>query len=110
MGRRRPLGLIRQAIAVMGATISAWKAGGPVPVVRSGDWKLHLYQEEWQLDGGRAGLATNNAVELYNLRADIGERQNLAPSEIRRRDELLDGLLGWLKTTGALLPFTPNLA
>ena len=25
----------------------------PVSVIRKGDWKLHLFHEEWQLDGGR---------------------------------------------------------
>ena len=29
----------------------------PVSVIRKGDWKLHLYHEEWQLDGGRYRLA-----------------------------------------------------
>lgn len=45
----------------------------PVSVILKGDWKLHLYHEEWQLDGGRAKLATSHAVELYNLAEDIGE-------------------------------------
>lgn len=34
----------------------------PVSVIRKGDWKLHLYLEEWQLDGGRDKLASNKAV------------------------------------------------
>ncbi|MDA1233086.1 MAG: aryl-sulfate sulfohydrolase, partial [Planctomycetota bacterium] len=50
----------------------------PVTVIHNGEWKLHLYHEEWQLDGGREKLAINNAVELYNLKDDIGERTNLA--------------------------------
>src|SRR5262249_22706760 len=41
----------------------------PVSVIRKGDWKLHLYHEEWQLGGGREKIATNNAVELYNISA-----------------------------------------
>jgi hypothetical protein len=40
--------------------------------MREGDWKLRLFLEEWYLDGRRSGLATNRAVELYNLKNDIG--------------------------------------
>jgi len=82
----------------------------PVSVIHKGDWKLHLYHEEWQLDGGREKLATNNAVELYNLADDIGERNNLAGTNPAKRDELLDDLLAWLKATDALLPTKPNPA
>jgi arylsulfatase A-like enzyme len=80
----------------------------PVSVIHKGDWKLHLYHEEWQLDGGHAALATNNAVELYNLRDDIGERHNLVSSNSARRDELLGDLLAWLKATSAKLPTERN--
>lgn len=80
----------------------------PVSVIRKGDWKLHLFHEEWQLDGGRGKLATNNAVELYNITDDIGERTNLANSNTAKRDELLDDLLAWFKSTGALLPVQQN--
>jgi arylsulfatase A-like enzyme len=75
----------------------------PVTVVRRGDWKLFLYHEEWLLDGGRDRLATNHAVELYNVRDDIGERTDLAGVETARRDELLADLLGWIERTGAPL-------
>jgi len=76
----------------------------PVSVIRKGDWKLHLYHEEWQLDGGRAGLATNNAVECYNLRSDMGERKNLALENTVKRDELLNCLLQWMESVKAPLP------
>ncbi|MBL8205522.1 MAG: sulfatase [Blastocatellia bacterium] len=76
----------------------------PVSVIRKGDWKLHLYHEEWQLDGGRETLATNNAVELYNIAMDIGERHNLANTNKAKRDELLNELLAWIKATNAPLP------
>ncbi len=73
----------------------------PVTVVRRGDWKLFLYHEEWVLDDGRDKLATNRAVELYNLPNDIGEHHDLANAEPDRRDELLDDLLAWMKRTDA---------
>lgn len=79
----------------------------PVSVIRKGDWKLHLYHEEWLLDGGREKLATNNAVELYNIAADIGERNNLVNVNKAKRDELLDDLLKWFKAVNAPLP-TPK--
>jgi len=80
----------------------------PISVIRKGDWKLHLFIEEWQLDGGRAKLAQNNAVELYNLKEDIGERSNLANANLAKRDELLDDLLAWRKSIDAPLPSQPN--
>lgn len=80
----------------------------PVTVIHNGDWKLHLFHEEWQLDGGREKLATNNAVELYNLQEDIGERTNLANRNTAKRDELLGELLAWHRSTNALVAHEPN--
>ena len=80
----------------------------PVSVIRKGEWKLHLFHEEWLLDGGREKLATNNAVELYHLSEDIGEHKNLANTNTSKRDELLDDLLGWLMSTNAKLPTLPD--
>jgi len=80
----------------------------PISVIHKGDWKLHLFVEEWQLDGGRAKLTQNNAVELYNLKDDIGERNNLANASTAKRDELLDDLLAWQKSVQAPLPSRPN--
>ena len=81
----------------------------PISVIRQGDWKLHLYHEEWLLDGGRAALATKRAVELYNLVTDIGERTDLATKETRKREELLDDLLAWFKKCDANLRPNPEL-
>ncbi|MEQ8790916.1 MAG: sulfatase [Pirellulaceae bacterium] len=80
----------------------------PVSVIRKGDWKLHLYHEEWQLDGGREKLDTNRAVELYNLVDDAGERNDLARENTARRDELLGDLLTWIEKTPAPLPTEVN--
>jgi arylsulfatase A-like enzyme len=80
----------------------------PVSVIHKGDWKLHLFHEEWQLDGGLERLATNHAVELYNLAEDIGERTDLAVSNPAKRDELLADLQAWIKATNALIPIQPN--
>lgn len=82
----------------------------PVTVIRKGDWKLHLFHEEWQLDGGREKLATNHAVELYHLSEDPGERHDLANTNTDKRDELLDEILTWHQATKAKLPHVPNPA
>ena len=69
----------------------------PISVIRKGDWKLHLYHEEWVLDGGK------NALELYNLKTDIGERVNVADTNPSKREELLKDLLAWIKAANAPL-------
>lgn len=76
----------------------------PVSVIRKGDWKLHLYHEEWQLDGGVANPASSRAVELYNIVDDRGEANDRAASSVEKRDELLNDLLAWIKHTAAPLP------
>ncbi len=80
----------------------------PVTVMRSGNWKLHFYHEEWQLDGGRASLSTNNAVELYDLDRDPGERDDLAVSRPEVRDRLVGSMLAWIDSTDAKLPTERN--
>ena len=69
-----------------------------------------LFHEEWQLDGGRAKLATNNAVELHNLRDDLSESRNLAATLTTKRDALLDELLAWMQETHATMPTETNSA
>jgi len=80
----------------------------PVTVMRKGDWKLFLYHEEWQLDGGRKKIDTSGALELYNIHDDPGERVDLALSNRKVRDALLDEMLAWMKRTGATMPAVPN--
>lgn len=67
----------------------------PGSVVMQGDWKLHYYYED-------------NAIELYNLRDDIGERNNLEASNPAKVKELLSLLKVWLKETMAPIPKVPN--
>ena len=80
----------------------------PVSVIRKGDWKLLLFYEEWILDGGVSNIHNNNAVELYNLKDDLGEQNNLSAIEIDKRDELLEELLRWQKNIKAPIPMDPN--
>ena len=80
----------------------------PVSVIHKGEWKLHFFLEEWQLDGGREKLATNHAVELYNLKDDMGERTDLSGQNTTKRDELLADLLAWHQSIHAIVPTEPN--
>ncbi|WP_422351099.1 sulfatase [Flagellimonas sp.] len=67
----------------------------PGSVIRYGDWKLHYYFE-------------NDNVELYNLAQDIGERKNLALKESEKKDEMLKYLKDWWKETSAPIPTKLN--
>jgi len=80
----------------------------PVSVIRKGDWKLLMFHEEWVLDGGMEKIATNNAVELYNLKSDQGESNNLCNIKKRKRDNLLKDLLEWQQEIAAPVPQEPN--
>jgi len=69
----------------------------PCSIIRVGDWKLHQYFE----DGG---------LELYNLREDIGEANDLAKANPAKTAELLARLEQWRKQVGAPVPSEPNPA
>ncbi len=66
----------------------------PVSAVRCGDWKLLKYYE-------------SNTVELYNLKDDISEKENLAGTKPEITKEILGKLDNWLKETDASIP-RPN--
>ncbi|MCX6911207.1 MAG: sulfatase-like hydrolase/transferase, partial [Verrucomicrobia bacterium] len=66
----------------------------PMGSVRAGDWKLIEFFED-------------NRIELYNLKDDIGEKQNLATKQPEKAAELRQRLHGWRASVGAQMP-TPN--
>ena len=70
--------------------------GGATPysAIRAGDYRLIEFFED-----GR--------TELYNLKDDIGEQNDIASSQPKKRDELLAKLAKWREQVGAQLP-TPN--
>ncbi|MHB1561114.1 MAG: sulfatase [Isosphaeraceae bacterium] len=70
------------------------QGGPPCGAIRDGDWKLI----EWYEDG---------QLELYNVEADPGEKENLAAREPARVRALHDRLAAWRKDVGALMP-TPD--
>ena len=63
----------------------------PYSSVRQGDWKL-IYQH------------VDRRLELYNLKQDIGEANNLASARPGKLKALVDVLTRHLKSTGAPMP------
>ena len=76
----------------------------PVTVIRKGDYKLFVYHEEWILDGGAVNIPGNRAVELYYMKNDPGERQELSAAEPSIRDALIAEVLTFWKANGNPLP------
>jgi len=66
----------------------------PACAVRAGDWKLIEHFEDGKL-------------ELFNLREDVGENNNLAQVESERTRELHGTLVAWREEVEALIP-RPN--
>lgn len=67
------------------------QGGPPAGALRDGDWKL----VEWYEDG---------RLELYNLRQDPGEHDDLAAREPARARALQARLAAWRKDVGAIMP------
>jgi len=70
------------------------QGGLPGGAVRKGDWKLIEFYDD-------------NHLELYNLKDDIGEKNNLADRMPEKAAQLHKMLRNWLKEVGAQMP-TPN--
>jgi arylsulfatase A-like enzyme len=78
-----------------------YQLGGAMPyaAIRSGDLKLIEFFEDLK----------SPRLELYDLRADLGEKQDLAASQPQRVAELRAKLHAWQKSVSAQMP-TPNPA
>jgi len=70
----------------------------PSSAVREGDWKLVEFFE----DGGH--------IELFNLRDDPHEQNDLAAAQPNRADALTTTLRAWQAATGAAIPNAANAA
>lgn len=84
-----------QAYAVIDEQRDPLFRSRPCSVIRDGDWKLHQYFED-------------GALELYNLREDIGETRNLAEERPKKTAELLDRLEQWRSRVNAPVPTKAN--
>ncbi|WP_341222247.1 sulfatase [Polaribacter atrinae] len=67
----------------------------PGSVIIDGDWKLHQYFED-------------NALELYNLKTDLGEKNNLSVVHPKKTAELLKKLTTWRTEINAPIPTELN--
>ena len=67
---------------------------GPQGAIRAGDLKLIEYYE-------RSMLGEEGAYELYDLKTDLAERNNLADEEPERVKELAEKLQAWKQAVGA---------
>ena len=67
------------------------QGGEPSSIIREGDWKLIHYWED-----GRK--------ELYNLKEDLGEKNNIAAKNPEKVTELSAQLMSWLKLVDAKIP------
>jgi arylsulfatase A-like enzyme len=69
------------------------QGGTPACAIRKGDWKLIEFFEY--------------GIELYNLKDDISEKNNLPPLHPETVEELKAALHAWLKEMNAIVP-APN--
>ncbi len=64
-----------------------WRFGQQI-ALRAGDWKLVKGAGMNGMQAGRAGKASTDGAELYNVTADIGEKTNLAGKNPDKLKEL----------------------
>jgi arylsulfatase A-like enzyme len=74
----------------LGQGANNWRTT-PASAIRRGEWKLIEFLED-----GR--------TELYNLAADVGEKQNLASEQADKTKQMLADLNSWRKEINAPLP------
>ena len=67
----------------------------PGSVIRKGDWKLHYYFED-------------KGIELYNLKNDIAEKNDLSEINKSKVKSLYSELQDWWKITNAPIPTEQN--
>ncbi len=75
----------------------------PSAVIREGDWKLIEFFGDY-ISPETGDYVEGNRVELYNLRSDIGERNNLAAKEKERAERMRARLHEWIRSCGAVIP------
>jgi len=76
---------------------------GPAGAIRQGDYKLIEWYEN-------SLLGLKNQIELYNLKTDIGETQNLVHEMPEKAEELWKRLKSWRKSVMAQMPIVADRA
>jgi len=74
----------------LGAGVGSWRTT-PAGAIRSGDWKLQEFFEDGRL-------------ELYNLREDLSQKNNLAAAQPDKVKELQARLTAWRQAINAPMP------
>lgn len=87
--------LDREAIYFHYPNYAFHKGNRLASAIRSGDYKLLKFYDD-------------DSVELYNLKSDISESQNLADNHPKKTAQLLTALESWLKETNASKPQRVN--
>ena len=77
-------------------------AATPCAVLREGDWKLIEYFGDWF--DAEPRYHAGQRSELYNLRQDLSEAHDLAPSEKQRVNAMREQLHAWLRSIPAPIP------
>lgn len=76
--------------------------GTPCAVIRRGDWKLiEYFGDRFDATGT---YVTGHHLELFNLRADLGETRNLAGAEPAKATALRRELHALIQSAGAVIP------
>jgi hypothetical protein len=69
-----------------------------------GDYKiLWFFGDFVDMDHGGKYIPEGR-VELYNLKSDIGEKNDLAKVEPARKEKMLSELRTWINSTGSPIP------
>src|SRR5206468_3326683 len=74
----------------LGAGQNAWRTT-PAGAIRAGDWKLQEFFED-------------RRIELYNLKDDLSEKNNLTAKVPGRAKELQEKLVAWRASVNAPMP------
>lgn len=85
-----------QVIPVHGTDRMYWRAT-PSSIIRKGDWKLMQFFE-------------SDKTELYNIKQDLSEKNDLAASHPEKVAELLKQMQKWQAETKAVIPTRLNPA
>jgi arylsulfatase A-like enzyme len=83
-----------RVVPVFGTHELYWRAT-PSSMIMNGDWKLiHFFED--------------NSIQLYNVKEDIGEKNELSKSNPEMAKKLFEELKTWQKDTKAVIPAVLN--